>query len=124
MVKLKCDVNNFALSSEKGKWERGKMSWELVVDLLRKNLIKKNFFDVGDETYSFKDNFKILSVSKNGLVAISEELTSQYTGAPSVATITLDNLVSQSNSSVGVTYTFHQQLNSEDVFIVQYGKCK
>ncbi len=128
IVKVKCDVNQSALSSEKGQWKRGKISWELGVNLQKKTLTKKNFFDVGDKTYTLQEKFKVLSHSKNGLVALSEELKSQFTGEPSVATITLDNfidnLLSDSNGSVGVTYTLHSQSNNEDVFLVEYGQCK
>ena len=123
MLKLKCDVNNFSLSSEKGEWESEKISSEVGVDLLSKNLIKKDTYSYAkDKTYTLKDKFKILSVSKNGLVAISHPLKSTLTGAPSVGTITLDNL-SDSNALVGLTYTIHLQLNESSRFIVQYGKC-
>ena len=123
MLKLKCDVNNFSLSSEKGEWESEKISSEVGVDLLSKDLIKKDTYSYAkDKTYTLKDKFKILSVSKNGLVAISHPLKSTLTGAPSVGTITLDNL-SDSNALVGLTYTIHLQLNESSRFIVQYGKC-
>ena len=123
MLQLKCDVNNFSLSSEKGEWESEKISSEVGVDLLSKNLIKKDTYSYAkDKTYTLKDKFKILSVSKNGLVAISHPLKSTLTGAPSVGTITLDNL-SDSNALVGLTYTIHLQLNESSRFIVQYGKC-
>ncbi len=129
MVKLRCDVNTLAFTSDRGKWVHGEMSWALGVDLVNKTLIKSikvsEVLGIG-EGYFYKDKFKVISVTKKGLVALSDELRSQYTGSPEVQTITLEfnNFQLDANSSVGVTFTSHGQDLNEDSFIVQYGDCK
>ena len=121
-LRLICDVDTSYLAETK-KWENSRMSWDLEVDIVNKTLIKKNFVFAKGEKYAINTNFKIISLKRNHLVAVTDELESEYTGAPRVATIILDNLLLESNDSVGVTYAWHKQSNGIDYFSAQYGLC-
>ncbi len=129
MVKLRCDVNTSVFTSDKGKWVHGEMSWDLGVDIVNKTLIKSikvsEVLGIG-EGYFLNDKFKVISVTKKGLVALSDELKSSYVGGPQVQTITLafNNSQLESNRSVGVTFTSHDQNFNEDNFTVHYVECK
>ena len=100
------------------------MTWDLEVDIANGILVKKNDFSTKNKPFIIKTNFKILSATKNGLVAISEELTSSYVETPEVTTIILDSSTFDSNNPVDLTYATHAQSFGEDYYFnVQYGKC-
>ena len=125
-VKLTCNVETAGLRGNKEwKWVSKKMNWDIEIDFVNETLIKKNYFYVNNQTRIIKTDFNIQSVTKNGLVAVSKELTEQYFGTPNVSTITLDNfLFEESNSPVGVTYANHGQSFGEHNFAIHYGECK
>ena len=125
-VKLTCNVETSGLRGNKEwKWVSKKMNWDVEIDFVNETLIKKNYFYVNNQTRLIKTDFNIQSVTKNGLVAVSKELTEQFVGTPNVSTITLDNfLFEESNSPVGVTYANHGQSFGEHNFAIHYGECK
>ena len=106
------------------KWWKSKMIWDLEIDIAKGILVKKNNFSNKDKPFIIKTNFRILSASKNGLVAISEKLTSALVETPEVTTIILDSSSFDSNNPVDLTYATHAQSFGEDYYFnVQYGKC-
>ena len=122
-VKLRCNVKTEVLE-ENQKWWESKMTWDLEVDIANGILVKKNDFSTKNKPFIIKTNFKILSATKDGLVAISEELTSKFVKTPEVTTIILDSSSFDSNNPVDLTYATHAQSFGEDYFFnVQYGKC-
>ena len=128
--KLTCDVETAVLKDhEEWKWNR-KMTFDLELDIENKTLIKKNFTSYNDKISILKTNFKIVSVTKNGLVAVSEKVIDRFFGFPDVSTITLKNLSSdnflfESNTPVGFTLTNNQQSSWEQYyFAIQHGECK
>ena len=125
-VQFTCDVETGGLRGNKEwKWLNKKMNWDLEIDIANETLIKKNFFYVNNEKRIIKTTFKILSVTSNGLVAVSKELKDQFMGTPDVSTITLDNfLFEESNIPVGVTFANHGQSYGKDNFAIHYGECK
>ena len=123
IVKLRCNLKTEVLE-ENQKWWKGKMNWDLEVDIANGILVKKNDFSTKNKPFIIKTNFKILSATKNGLVAINEELTSSYVETPEVTTIILDSSKFDSNNPVDLTYATHAQSFGEDYYFnVQYGKC-
>ena len=123
IVKLSCDVKTEVLE-ENQKWWKSKMIWDLEIDIAKGILVKKNNFSNKDKPFIIETNFRILSASKNGLVAISEKLTSALVETPEVTTIILDSSSFDSNNPVDLTYATHAQSFGEDYYFnIQYGKC-
>ena len=114
-LRLMCDVDTSYLTQTK-KWKNTRMSWELEVDIVNKTLKKKNVYFWEGKKYEINTNFKIINLKRNHLVAVTDEFGNIY---PKVATIILDNLLLESNDSVGVTYASH----GIDYFSAQYGLC-
>ena len=126
---LNCDVETAALKDHGDFTYYGKKLFVLELDIQNKTLVKTNFISLKDEKYFVKENFKIVSVTKNGLVAVSEEFKDKNIGFPDVTTITLkksssDNFLFESNAPVGFSLANNQQTPWEKYFFaILHGEC-
>ena len=124
LLNFKCIVSTVGLQ-ENLEWSEtilNKVGLEFEVDIFNKKLLMKQIFPFPDETKILETDYKIISVKKNSVIAVSEELTYQSTEKPQVSTIILDNLVEDVTRPISVTYSYHSHLDREYI-TVQHGKC-
>ena len=124
LLKYKCIVSTVGLQDNL-EWSEAiinKIGLELEVDIINKKMLMKQIFPFPDERKILETDYKIISVKKNSLIAVSEELTYQLTEKPQVSTIILDNLIEDVTRPISVTYSYHSHLDREYI-TVQYGKC-
>ena len=124
VLKYKCIVSTVGLQDNL-EWSEAiinKIGLELEVDIINKKMLMKQIFPFPDERKILETDYKIISVKKNSLIAVSEELTYQLTEKPQVSTIILDNLIEDVTRPISVTYSYHSHLDREYI-TVQYGEC-
>jgi hypothetical protein len=124
LLKYKCIVSTVGLQDNL-EWSEAiinKIGLELEVDIINKKMLMKQIFPFPDERKILETDYKIISVKKNSLIAVSEELTYQLTEKPQVSTIILDNLIEDVTRPISVTYSYHSHLDREYI-TVQYGEC-
>ena len=124
LLKYKCIVSTVGLQDNL-EWSEAiinKIGLELEVDIINKKMLMKQIFPFPDERKILETDYKIISVKKNSLIAVSEELTYQLTEKPQVSTIILDNLIEDVTRPISVTYSYHSHLDREYI-TVQHGKC-
>ena len=124
LLKYKCIVSTVGLQDNL-EWSEAiinKIGLELEVDIINKKMLMKQIFPFPDETKILETDYKIISVKKNSVIAVSEELTYQLTEKPQVSTIILDNLIEDVTRPISVTYSYHSHLDREYI-TVQYGEC-
>ena len=124
LLKYKCIVSTVGLQDNL-EWSEAiinKIGLELEVDIMNKKMLMKQIFPFPDERKILETDYKIISVKKNSLIAVSEELTYQLTEKPQVSTIILDNLIEDVTRPISVTYSYHSHLDREYI-TVQHGKC-
>ena len=132
LLNFKCIVSTVGLQDNL-EWSEtilNKVGLEFEVDIFNKKLLMKQIFPFPNETKILETDYKIISVKKNSLIAVSEEFIDKNTGFPDVTTITLkksssDNFLFESNTPVGFTLTNNQQSSWEQYyFAIQHGECK
>ena len=124
LLKYKCIVSTVGLQDNL-EWSEAiinKIGLELEVDIINKKMLMKQIFPFPNERKILETDYKIISVKKNSLIAVSEELTYQLTEKPQVSTIILDNLIEDVTRPISVTYSYHSHLDREYI-TVQYGEC-
>ena len=124
LLKYKCIVSTLGLQDNL-EWSEAiinKIGLELEVDIINKKMLMKQIFPFPNERKILETDYEIISVKKNSLIAVSEELTYQLTEKPQVSTIILDNLVEDVTRPISVTYSYHSHLDREYI-TVQYGEC-
>ena len=124
LLKYKCIVSTVGLQDNL-EWSEAiinKIGLELEVDIINKKMLMKQIFPFPDERKILETDYKIISVKKNSLIAVSEELTYQLKEKPQVSTIILDNLIEDVTRPISVTYSYHSHLDREYI-TVQYGEC-
>ena len=106
LLKYKCIVSTVGLQDNL-EWSEAiinKIGLELEVDIMNKKMLMKQIFPFPDERKILETDYKIISVKKNSLIAVSEELRYQLTEKPQVSTIILDNLIEDVTRPISVTY--------------------
>ncbi len=121
VIKYKCELQTYILESNDNNWEYlQNRYWELNVDEFNKSLIQKYTLNFKDKKLPIQNYFKIISLKKDSLVAIEEDMRT-FEGGPQVSTITFKK-IENSKDTMYMTYTNHMQNNGYD-FTVHYGPC-
>ena len=118
LLKYKCTVETGGLQdSLEWKTITSKVGLELEVDIFNKKLLMKQIFPFPEAMKILKTDYKIISLKKNSLVAVSEVLTYQSTEKPQVSTVILDNLIEDVTSPISISYAYHSHLDREYITV-------